>query len=453
MGAGLEDNEFKIQMKSARGFALGIYLEIIDRKLYANLEVPKQLNLPNFSSGDKSRVTDLVHGTFRWQLFLKTVIEIAAKRSKDEIEDKLLKLLEMASYEILFGKTTKEILVSEWVNEAKKILGIKYSGFTNAVLRRVSERNFEEWQQEIDKAYPGRLDLIWSCPAWIIEKFQKVTKSESELIKLLAANNQPPTLWKVNKTLKPNNFALAPTAEKLNSGEIEFDKNIEKAVPRVQDAASQAAAFLFANYLVDQNETDWLDTCAAPGGKTATMAQVAPISQIKITAVDIHPHKEKLIKHNIREFKNVEVLVGDSRLSPWKNKKFDRILIDAPCTGLGAIRRRSESRWQKKPIDVKDLVTNAKEIFHAAMNSIKPGGFIEYVVCSPILEETDDFVKWAMATYSNLEISSPGEYLSVFQSSDPLELVEVSEVGLRFWPQLHESDAMFVCLFKIKNGN
>ena len=196
MGAGLEDNEFKIQMKSARGFALGLYLEIIDRKLYANLEVPKQLNLSNFNSGDKSRVTDLVHGTFRWQLFLKTVIEIAAKRSKDDIEKKLRSLLEMASYEILFGKTTKEILVSEWVNEAKKILGIKYSGFTNAVLRRVSERNFEEWQQEIRETYSGRLDLIWSCPAWIIEEFQKVIKSESELIKLLAANNQPPTLWR-----------------------------------------------------------------------------------------------------------------------------------------------------------------------------------------------------------------------------------------------------------------
>lgn len=439
-------------MKSARGFAYKLYREIIDKGLYANLEVPKQLNTSSFNLGDKSRITDLVHGSFRWQLFLETVIEIASKRKKEKVEKKLLNLLSMASYEILFGKTAKEIIVSEWVNEAKQNLSDKYSGITNAVLRRISEKTLSEWQQELQQRHPGRLDFIWSCPAWIIEKYKKLIKNEAELIELLATNNEPPTLWRVNTT-KLDNSALAPTAQKLVSQEVDFKDTKNEAFPRIQDAASQAAAYLLANYLVSEDETDWLDTCAAPGGKTATMAQVTPISQIKITAVDIHPHKEKLIKQNIRDFNNVEIITGDSRLAPWNDKKFDRILIDAPCSGLGAIRRRSESRWRKEPADLKELTKNAKEIFNAAVYSIKPGGFIEYVVCSPIVEETDEFVSWAMETYSNLELVSPNEYLSVFPRKEHTKVVEVSEYGLRFWPHLHETDAMFVCLFKVKKDN
>lgn len=440
-------------MTSARGFAFKIFSDIEQKQLYANIEVVKQLNSLSLSSADSARVTDLVHGTFRWRLLLITAIEVAAKRKKDQIEDNLLSLLCLASYEILFGKTTKEILVFEWVKEAKGSLGMKYAGFVNAVLRRISEKDLAAWQNEIEKLYPGRLDLVWSCPNWIINKFREVTDNDRELIELLAANNNPPAIWKIADSKESFNLALAPTAQLASSKDFNFKNNRDGAGFRIQDAASQAAAYLLANFKVKENETDWLDACAAPGGKTATMAQVSAKENIKITAIDIHPHKEQLIQENIKTHSNVTILIGDSRLSPWKSKKFDRILIDAPCSGLGAIRRRSESRWKKREIDLKELITNAQEIFDAAIKSLKPGGFIEYVVCSPIMEETDEFVRWAISNYPHLKLIPPEEYLAVFKSPNSQDFVELSSSGLRFWPHLHNTDAMFVALFQTSSSN
>lgn len=438
-------------MNSARGLAVKIFIEIQEKELYSNIEVAKQLKIISLSGQDKSRITDLVHGTFRWQMFLTTAIEIASKRLKDQIEAQVLSLLCIASYEILFGKTRKEILVFEWVKEAKQFLGVKYAGFINAVLRRISEKDVSDWQNEVEKLHPNRLDLVWSCPTWIIDKFRAVINNEDELVNLLATNNKPPTLWKIDDSSLKFTQALAPSAQTATGKDLNL--LYQAGTIRIQDAASQAAAYLLANYKVKQNESDWLDACAAPGGKTATLAQVTPLKNVKITAVDIHPHKKKLIQENVKELKNVEILIGDSRLMPWKDKKFDRVLIDAPCTGLGAIRRRSESRWRKQEEDLKDLIIKAHEIFDAAFKSLKPGGFIEYVVCSPILEETDEFVRWATSVYPNLKLIPPRQYLSVFESQDALKFVKVSNYGLRFWPHLHETDALFVALFQLETSN
>lgn len=428
-------------MRTARSIAFGIYSEIDKKQLYANIEVPRQLNLSELSSSEKARVTDLVHGTFRWQLFLATAIEISANRNKEKIETSILNLLCLAGYEILFGKTAKEILVSEWVNEAKRNIGEKSAGFVNAVLRRISEKDFLTWQSEISARYPNRMDLVWSHPAWIIDKYREVISDEKEIIKLLNSNNEPPVLWHFKQNQDGANSALAPTAK--------IATNRSSSEVRFQDAASQAAAYLLANFRVNEMETDWLDACAAPGGKTTTLAQTSPLKNVKITAVDIHPHKEQLIKQSTKSLKNIEVLIGDSRLSPWKDKKFDRVLIDAPCTGLGAIRRRSESRWKKHASDIKELTSNAKEIFDAAFKSTKNYGYIEYVVCSPIIEETDEFVRWALASYPHLRLIPPEEYLTVFGENGAKDYVTLSKNGLRFWPHLHNSDAMFVSLFQV----
>lgn len=440
-------------MKTARSAALKIYTDIEEKNLYANLEVPKQLALSSFSASDKARITDLVHGSFRWQLTLLTSVEIASKRSIEEIDVNLRRLLVLASYELLFGKTAKEILVSEWVNEAKKNISEKTAGFVNAVLRRISERDLNTWQTEILKRYPNRLDLVWSHPKWIIEEYRKLIHDENELTTLLAKNNDPPILWSVDYNQKLSNNALSPSAKLATADDLKKITSKQESNVKIQDAASQAAAFLLAKYRITENETDWLDACAAPGGKTAMLANVAPTKDFHITAVDIHPHKEQLIKKNVANFRNVEIIIGDSRLSPWKNKKFDRILIDAPCTGLGAIRRRSESRWKKTPADMKNLTNNAKEILDAAVKSSKNDAFIEYVVCSPILEETDYFVDWALQNYPELHLIPPAEYLPLFGEKISEEVVSVTNYGLRFWPHLHETDAMFVSLFQVKRSN
>jgi 16S rRNA (cytosine967-C5)-methyltransferase len=435
--------------KTARTQAVLVFNEIEEKSLYANIHVPRFLRSLKMSDGDNSRVTDLVMGTYRWKIFLDAIIEVASGRPLEKIQADLIPILRIGAYELLFGKTTKEILVSEWVNEAFGLCGSQVKGFSNAILRRVSERDFSQWQREISEEFANREDILWSHPEWIIKEFKKLILEESELYELLKVNNSPPVNWKVCKNKVTNPSALAPIAQSTKASDLSKLASGINSNIRIQDAASQAAAYLFARFDVKENETDWLDVCAAPGGKTATMAQERPNTGIKISAFDLHPHKKELMDSNLKGFTNVDVQIADSRLKPWGSLKFDRILLDAPCTGLGAIRRRAESRWKKAPTQIKELTGNAKEIFDVSVQSLKPGGYIEYVVCSPILEETDDFVFWALKNYPNLTLINPKEYLAIFDNEKSDEFVTTCENGLRFWPHRHQTDAMFICLFQM----
>jgi len=434
---------------TARSHAYTVLKEIQDKGLYSNLYTPKYFSEHNLTSSDKARITDLVMGSLRWSLFLDSLIEVAAKREIASLENNLVKLLRIASYEILFGKTTKEILVSEWVNEAKNLLGERTKGIVNAVLRRVSEKDFAIWQQYILDKYQGDLSRAWSHPQWIIDKFIEVLPQSEDVVDLLRVNNSPPTNWKVLEVNKKSDFlreSLSPTATKAAVKEISELSIADKPTFRIQDAASQAAAYLLAHYKESESEQSWLDACAAPGGKTATLAQERKSATIEIDAFDIHPHKKRLIEQNVKTFTNINVEIADSRLSPWREKKYDRIMLDAPCTGLGAIRRRAESRWTKDPKSIAELTTTAKELFDACFKSLNKNGFLAYVVCSPIKEETDDFIDWALKNYPAAELISPSDYVAIFGESLPKGLVDITPTGLRFWPHKHETDAMFIAL-------
>ncbi len=436
--------------KSARAHACTIYKDVIDKNLYVNIYVPRYLSLNPLSLSDKSRVTDLVMGTFRWQLLLETIISNAAKRQVTSLENDLLTVLRLGSYEILFGKTPKQILVSEWVNESVLFIGERAKPIANAVFRRVSEKNLQQWQDLIEVNFPNSLDKVWSHPQWIIDKYKEVISNQSEVVELLKYNNSPPVNWMVEQKHSEisQREALSPTAKKANSVDLQDVKSNSKAKPRIQDAASQAAGFLLANFDVKPNETSWLDACAAPGGKTAMLAQERKNQDIWIHAYDIHEHKKVLIESNTKNYKNIKINIADARLSPWGSQSFDRVLLDAPCTGLGAIRRRAESRWTKQPSMIGELVNGAKELFDACLRSLKDDGLLCYVVCSPIKEETDDFVQWALKQYANIELIKPDKYLPVFNNANIENLVDLSDWGIRFWPHKHETDAMFIALFR-----
>lgn len=255
---------------TARSHAYTVLKEIQDKGLYSNLYTPKYFSEQNLTSSDKARITDLVMGPLRWSLFLDSLIEVAAKRDIASLENNLVKLLRIASYEILFGKTTKEILVSEWVNEAKNLLGDRTKGIVNAVLRRVSEKDFAIWQHYILDKYQGDLSRAWSHPQWIIEKFIEVLPPSEDIVDLLRVNNSPPTNWKVLEVIKKSEHlreSLSPTAKKAAVKEISDLSIVDKSGFRIQDAASQAAAYLLAHYQQSENELFWLDACAAPGAK------------------------------------------------------------------------------------------------------------------------------------------------------------------------------------------
>jgi 16S rRNA (cytosine967-C5)-methyltransferase len=191
----------------------------------------------------------------------------------------------------------------------------------------------------------------------------------------------------------------------------------------------------------------WLDMCAGPGGKAALLAAEAQLLGAVLTANEIVPTRAGLVKQALTPFPTVVVdildgtLIGDN--SPGH---YDRILLDAPCTGLGALRRRPESRWRKQPRDVGELTTLQAALLASAVKALKPGGLIAYITCSPHLAETRGIVEGALRKFPELsEIDAKAVVISSVKSE--IDLAGASP-SAQLWPQRHGTDAMFISLLR-----
>jgi 16S rRNA (cytosine967-C5)-methyltransferase len=200
----------------------------------------------------------------------------------------------------------------------------------------------------------------------------------------------------------------------------------------VQDEGSQLCALALANVRLDGPDQRWLDLCAGPGGKAALLAALAAQRGAVLTANELHPHRAELVRQATQHW-NVEVTVGDARDLP-NTQLFDRILLDAPCTGLGALRRRPEARWRRTKEDLADLVALQRELLTAGLRLLRPGGVLAYVTCSPHLAETAQIVAG-----QNL-IDARALFPGVDQLGDG--------PTVQLWPHRHGTDAMFFALVR-----
>ena len=219
----------------------------------------------------------------------------------------------------------------------------------------------------------------------------------------------------------------------LDSGDpVDIDP-IREGLAGVQDEGSQLVARALAIAPLDGDDAGrWLDLCAGPGGKAALLGALADIDGARVTAVEKAPHRAELIRKATRELP-VDVIVGDGR-DPGLESGFDRVLVDAPCTGLGALRRRPEARWRRNPGDVPDLVALQKQLLASAVDQLRPGGVVVYSTCSPHPAETREVADWAVA---ELPVTA----------LDTRDLVPVDDLTggpyVQLWPHLHGTDAMF----------
>jgi 16S rRNA (cytosine967-C5)-methyltransferase len=209
----------------------------------------------------------------------------------------------------------------------------------------------------------------------------------------------------------------------------------------VQDEASQLAAIALSRVPVAGTETRWLDLCAGPGGKARLLHGLAAESGIRLAACDIHEHRARLVREAIREPAPAgSVVTLDGRAPSFRPNGFDRVLVDAPCTGLGALRRRPEARWRKSPDDVDRLAVLQRDLLKSALDLTRPGGVVAYVTCSPVLAETSGVV---------LSAASDAEILDA-----PAVLSEVPDLAApdprfaQFWPHRHGTDAIFIALLR-----
>ena len=344
-------------------------------------------------------------------------------------------------------RVAQHAAVSETVEVAKQVAGESKASYVNAILRKVStsDNNLPELQ-----TLPAlsRLAIEYSHPEWIVSAFYDLLKDWQVVEELLAANNAPAmpdvVAWPGKSTLDELvNLGATPIEGYLNGANLSvIPMNFAPITERragVQDRGSQ---LVVENFLATfEAGLSWLDMCAGPGGKAAYLFNSLTIKdpQAKFLANEPVPHRAELVK---RVVNNHQVISVDGTDASNFSESYDRILIDAPCTGLGALRRRPEVRWRKNLKDLKELVLLQRQLLGASYKLLKPNGVMAYVTCSPHIAETRGQVMDFLAEHKDMKILSfnglPGAHLNGLLPDGSLQL----------WTHLDQSDAMFMVLFK-----
>ena len=378
-------------------------------------------NHPQWRPLDRSFIQELVLGTLRWRARLDSAIHRTSKSPEKEIDPRLLHLLRTGAYQILFmDRVPHSAAVNESVRLAKALFkNDKISGFTNAVLRSIARNKNQEVFAPFESQPIEYITESLSHPRWMVERWVREFGPEIAR-KICAANNlRPPFTVRVN-TLKTSReilrgqFAAAgidsfPTPfspEGLvlrQSPFLSADPLFREGFYFVQDEASQ----IISHLVNPQPGERVLDACAAPGGKSAHMAQLME-DRGGILSLDLYDQKVDRIRENCRRM-GISIIqalrVDASKPLPFPQKiTFDRILVDAPCTGLGILHRHPEAKWRQKPQDVQRLQRLQNALLKNVSSRLKPGGVLIYSTCTMTPEENDFVVESFLNSHKDFHI-------------------------------------------------
>jgi 16S rRNA (cytosine967-C5)-methyltransferase len=436
----------------ARRVAAEVLAAVREDDAYANLLLPARIAQARLSPADAALATELTYGTLRMSGRYDRIVRLVAGREPSAIDPDVLDVLRLGIHQLLATRIPPHAAVGDTVALAPR----RATGFANGVLRTVSRSSAEEWDARILEGLEGdeRLAAEHSHPEWVVAVLRDALEADGradELADLLAADNVAPA---VSLVALPGYADVAelgeaggvsPTAARAPGGDPSAVTAVREGRGRVQDEGSQLAALALSRARVVTPGERWLDMCAGPGGKAALLAAEAALGGATLVANELVPVRAGLVRKALAVLDPVpEVVVGDAaRFGTTDPAGFDRILLDAPCTGLGALRRRPEARWRKQPEDVPELVALQTRLLDAAVAALAPGGLLAYVTCSPHPAETREVVAAALARH-------PG--LVALDTRDIVQGIATAELGtgvgpaLQLWPHRHGTDAMFIQL-------
>ncbi len=373
------------------------------------------------------------------------IIAKAAGRALNSLQPAVVDVLRLGTHQLLAMRVPVHAAISATVDLAALEIGERVAGLVNAILRKVAEHDWPGWLELLSKGTDerGRLALETHHPRWIVEALSQVLPAE-ELPEALAANNTPSVPCLVVRPGLADRAELGGTPTRWSpfgahrDGDPSAVDAVREGRAGVQDEGSQLVGLALAR--VSAPGGAWLDLCAGPGGKSALLAGLAREAGELLVASELQPHRARLVADNLRAYpapNRPVTIVADGTRPAWPDGSFARVLADVPCTGLGALRRRPESRWRRKPADLPGLVALQAELLAAAIRSVKPGGVVAYVTCSPHPSETVDVVAGA----TGVQVLSAPEYLPEVPDSASGDFVQL-------WPHRHGTDAMFLALLR-----
>ena len=446
-----------------RDVAFELLSRIDNDDSYANLLLPVLLKRAGLEGRDAGFVQELAFGTIRNKLLYEKIIQQASSRDLSAIEPAALLVLLLGTHQLLDMRVPLHAAINETVNLAKAKASKGSVGFVNAVLRKVSANSKDAWI-DLLTAKLSELDVLstqYSHPVWIVNAFKAALasrKAESELEHLLESNNIPakvslvalPGLSTREELAAPENFGPASPLGVQITGSPSNIEAVRSGHARVQDQGSQLMVLALLAAELKCRDTNWLDMCAGPGGKAALLAAYSKQRGVELVCNEVSTHRAELVRSALAPLGEVLVTTEDGRDLGDQQTKYSRILLDAPCTGLGALRRRPESRWRRTTDDLVDLTKLQRELLESAWKALEPGGVLAYVTCSPHLSETTAQVAWAEGRFkSDLELVNANEILNVV---NPELGLDESFRTSQLWPHTHGTDAMFLALFRKSIG-
>lgn len=436
---------------AARLLAFDLLTEVNRNEGYSNLLLPQALNASKLDERDRALVTELLYGTIRMQGKHDWVLSQISDRPWSEVDPGIIDICRLGVHQIQEMRIPDHAAVAATVEVARKRIGESKASFVNALLRSVTRKSIEDWFAPLESISDPieKLAIRYSHPEWIVSAYFDLLKSWDEVESALRMNNEAatPTLvsWPglstqqdlINIGGEPTEFSSFGAHWKGNPGTLDL---IKARKIGVQDEGSQLVAEVFAKAAGGKS---WLDMCAGPGGKAALLTGMARGRDIEFTANEISEARADLVRQVVH---GSRVLVSDGRTISSSGEKFDAILIDAPCTGLGALRRRPEVRWRRTLQDLRELTQLQRELVESAVKALNPGGFLGYATCSPHLAETSIQVSDIKKKYLELEQVQVDEFL-------PGNLKDASRDGaMSLWTHRHGTDAMYLALFRKEIG-
>lgn len=427
---------------------------------YANLALGEILDRRHLNDRDAALATEIVAGTCRLEGTYDAIIETAAGRPLSSLQPAVVDVLRIGAHQVLSMRTPTRAAVDSSVNLARSAIGERVTGLVNAVLRKVAARDLDGWLDALATGLSGTAELAVRThhPVWIAQAYVDVLGEDEAVAALRADNVAPRPTLVVRPGLAERDELVAAGAEptRYSPYGAVLDGNpadvpaVRAGRAGVQDEGSQLVALALTR--VEAPAGPWLDMCAGPGGKAALLTGLARARGEDLLATELQEHRAALVAQGLRAYDPpVGVLCADGTRPAWRSQAFARVMLDAPCTGLGALRRRPESRWRHQAEDVDELAPLQARLLVSAIRSTMPGGVAAYVTCSPHEAETEDVVQAVLEAVSE---ESGVELLDA-----PALLPEVPDCarrdpwgGQRFvqlWPHRHGTDAMFLALLRV----
>lgn len=437
-------------MSDARQVAFDLLNRVEQSDSYINLLLPAILERSGLADSDRGLVQEISYGTLRWKAQYDEFTKLLTPGKK--LSSKLKIAIQIGMHQLFRMRVPAHAAIHTSVELVKKFEP-NAAGLANAVLRNADREGFDNL---LSRALEGKsavdtLAIKYSHPAWVVTALQAALKMDGRddsLESLLSSNNETP---EINLAALPDTSAREQLIERgIREGKASPLGFVTLGNPeellkipgvRVQDEGSQLIALALLQ--IGNKTGRWLDMCSGPGGKSAVLEAGIVAEGGKLDCIEPNPQRADLVRQALRHPSTSQVLVRTGQEAD--ENSYDAILLDAPCSGLGSLRRKPESRWRKTPDQLPNLQRIQGELLEAAYRSLKRGGVLAYATCSPALSETNGQISAFLERHPDIELLSAPDILTKVNSE--LQLNANRKVA-QLWTDKHGTDAMFLSILR-----